>query len=712
MAGAIFTSQRGTQLCLPAQPVGTGANGTTPGVFNDSSPTANLVSVTLSRQGILSRSASPSSPEGISHPRLSHILPGLAAHRCFETAAKLGTYMHPQPNALSEGHRPRNVDWKRAAALLYGDWGTSKAYVIGLAFAAAQFAALPLILAVCAVTGLVAFNYARLCHHFPDGGGVYSAARVHGRLLAVIGALLLIADLTVTAALSGWAGLSYLTASGGAIPAIGFLKDHITGATICVLLFMGWLNWHGPRHSGNLAAALTVPVLLAVATLAVLSLPHLTLRFLERPHDSPAHLWGQFVAIILALSGVEAIANLTGVMKEDPGSPAHAPSVRQTASRAIWPVAVEVIVGMALLGWAMLSLPAILPAGQDAAATLQSRSEDMLRFMAEQYGAATLGPTFGHVFGWAVGIVFCLLLFSAANTAIVAMTGLLYMMARDREMPPAFTRLNRHGVPVWPLLIVTGLPIIVLLTTHNFTALAGLYAIGVVGAIAVNLGSCAFNRQAGFSRMERALFFGTFLLLAAVELTLAHEKHDALFFVVCILGAGLGVRAWTLKRAGLANITLPRELAALLSSENAPAALPTTGQRLLVCVRGITPVLHFALEEAALRKAALCVLYVRELAIYPPHHPGTEHWQEDPQAAATMAHALRAGAESGVSVVPLYAVSDDPAATILDVAATLGADTLLLGASHRAGLARLLKGDVITRVATGLPEEIPLVIRG
>ncbi len=36
-------------------------------------------------------------------------------------------------------HRPRNVDWKRAAALLYGDWGTSKAYVIGLAFRCGQF---------------------------------------------------------------------------------------------------------------------------------------------------------------------------------------------------------------------------------------------------------------------------------------------------------------------------------------------------------------------------------------------------------------------------------------------------------------------------------------------------------------------------------------------------------------------------------------------
>ena len=47
-------------------------------------------------------------------------------------------------------HRPRNLDWKRAAALLYGDWGTSKAYVIGLAFVAAGFSSLPIILAVCA----------------------------------------------------------------------------------------------------------------------------------------------------------------------------------------------------------------------------------------------------------------------------------------------------------------------------------------------------------------------------------------------------------------------------------------------------------------------------------------------------------------------------------------------------------------------------------
>ena len=51
-------------------------------------------------------------------------------------------------------NRPRNVDWRRAAALLYGDWGTSKAYVIGLAFVAAGYASLPIIIAVSALTAI------------------------------------------------------------------------------------------------------------------------------------------------------------------------------------------------------------------------------------------------------------------------------------------------------------------------------------------------------------------------------------------------------------------------------------------------------------------------------------------------------------------------------------------------------------------------------
>src|SRR5438045_688273 len=173
-------------------------------------------------------------------------------------------------------HRPRNVDWKRAAALLYGDWGTSKAYVLGLAFIAAGFASLPIILAVCAVTALVAINYAVICRYFPEGGGVYSAARSQGRLLAVVGALLLVADLTVTAALSGWSGITYIIAGAEDIFWLKFIKDHIAFATIGVMLFLGFINWFGPKHSGSLAVALAVPTLIVVVILIGISAPHLT----------------------------------------------------------------------------------------------------------------------------------------------------------------------------------------------------------------------------------------------------------------------------------------------------------------------------------------------------------------------------------------------------------------------------------------------------
>jgi hypothetical protein len=57
-------------------------------------------------------------------------------------------------------------------------------------------------------------------------------------------------------------------------------------------------------------------------------------------------------------------------------------------------------------------------------------------------------------------------------------------------------------------------------------------------------------------------------------------------------------------------------------------------------------------------------------------------------------------------------VSDNPAATILDISATLGVDMLMPGARQRRTLAQLFKGDVANQVAEGLPENIQLVIYG
>jgi amino acid transporter/nucleotide-binding universal stress UspA family protein len=620
-------------------------------------------------------------------------------------------------------HRPRNLDWKRAAALLYGDWGTSKAYVIGLAFVAAGFSSLPIILAVCALTGLVGINYIVICRHFPDGGGVYSAAREQSRLLAVVGAMLLVADLTVTAALSGWSALSYITSGAEQITWIRFVRDHIALTTIGVLLIMGLINYFGPKHSGSLAVALALPTALIVILLIVLSAPHFTTRFLEPRHQSLATVWVQFVGVILALSGAESIANLTGVMKLDPGSTMEHPSVARESLKAITPVAIEVVIGTVLLGWAMLSLPSIvgktlhLTDKGAIAAVLGQRSEDMLRFIGEQFATATFSPGVGQIFGWIVGIVFCLLLLSAANTAIVAMVGLLYMMSRDREMPRQFRRLNRHGVPMWPLFIASGLPVVVLLFAANFTALAGLYAIGVVGAITVNVGSCTFNRTRGFTWYDRVLFGVTFVILAFVELTLAHTKLDALQFVLAILMGGLALRAYTLKRQGLTTLTVTREVARMVTPDLA-AKMRTRleeGQKIMVAARGITPVLSFAMDEAQLRKATLFVLYVKEVAVYftaAGTQLGRSKWEDDPEANAIMCSMLKLGSDRGINVVPLYAVSHDAAATIVDLAATMGIDFLVIGASQRPAMAKLLRGSVATNVAEHLPASIHLLIFG
>ncbi|PYJ53990.1 MAG: amino acid transporter, partial [Verrucomicrobia bacterium] len=582
---------------------------------------------------------------------------------------------------------------------------------------------LPIILAVCALTGLVGINYAVICRHFPDGGGVYSAAKAQGRLLAVVGALLLLADLTVTASLSGWSALTYITSGAENVGFIKLMREHIALTTIGVLLIMGLINYLGPKHSGSFAAALALPTAFVVILLIAISAPHLTTHFLEPRHESLSTVWVQFVGVILALSGAESIANLTGVMKLDPGSTMEHPSVARESTKAIVPVAIEVVLGTALLGWAMLSLPSVLGKTLHLtdkgaiAAVLGQRSEDMLRFIGEQFATATFSPAVGQIFGWIVGIVFCLLLLSAANTAIVAMIGLLYMMSRDREMPRQFRRLNRHGVPLWPLFIATGLPVFVLLFAASFTALAGLYAIGVVGAITVNVGSCAFNRTKGFTWYDHVLFGITFVILAFVELTLAHTKLDALQFVLAILIGGLALRAYTLKRQGLTTLTVTREVAKMVTPDLLATMRPRLqeGQKIMVAARGITPVLSFAIDEAQLRKATLFVLYVKEVAVYytAAGTPlGRAKWQDDPEANAIMCSMLKLGRERGVNVVPLYAVSQDAAATIVDLAATMGADFVIIGASQRPAMAKLLRGSVATSVAQELPDTIQLLIFG
>jgi hypothetical protein len=82
--------------------------------------------------------------------------------------------------------RPRNVDAPRAAAILYGDWGTSKARDrLGLCRGRLQF-----VLAhrghVCVLTAVVRVNDMAIGKHHPDGEGVYASARHWSEMTLII----------------------------------------------------------------------------------------------------------------------------------------------------------------------------------------------------------------------------------------------------------------------------------------------------------------------------------------------------------------------------------------------------------------------------------------------------------------------------------------------------------------------------------------------
>src|SRR5260221_6490348 len=108
----------------------------------------------------------------------------------------------PPALAMLSSERPRNLGWFGAAGLLFGDWGTSRLYVLGIAFAVAGRSSFYLIAGMSVLILAVGWAYTQICRIYPDGGGVYTAARHRSALLGVVGALLLFADYTITASLS------------------------------------------------------------------------------------------------------------------------------------------------------------------------------------------------------------------------------------------------------------------------------------------------------------------------------------------------------------------------------------------------------------------------------------------------------------------------------------------------------------------------------
>lgn len=608
--------------------------------------------------------------------------------------------------------RPRNLKWFHAGPLLFGDWGTSRLYVLGLAFYYTAHASVLYLTAMSLIMIGAAWAYTIVCRCFPDGGGVYTAARRINPTLAVIGATLLLCDYIVTASLSSIEAFHYLGAS----------HKYVIYLAVGTMFIVGIVNWLGSRRAGQLALWIAVAAIALSAVLAVLCLPYLPKGFasITDGHEtlqSPWARWESLVRIVLALAGLEAVANMTGLMQQP---------VKRTAKRTIWPVCIEVIVLNLIFGIALNAMPVLHEqvkpdyikyevvqgmAPENVPAEVKEYRDTAMKVIAEHTAASAFNsPQAGRIFAAASGIIFGLLLLSAVNTAIMAMVSVKYSLAQDKELPHALTRLNYSGVPWVGLIIACILPAGLLLFEADVKALGELYAIGVVGAIAINFTCLAYNKTLEIGRWERRGLWFLGGLMVIIEITIVIAKPNAAIFAGMMIAIVLIIR-FLLRTFAKKPEALPEPdtgWLALLKPE--PLSASASGARIMLAARGRDQA-EYAVELARKRKASLFAVYVRTLRlldIEPGRIPRIEDDKEAQEALGTAALLAR---QNNIPFVPIYVSSPDVAAEILDYTVTFGCDTLILGKSRRSGLARAVAGDVISQVSDALPEGVTLITR-
>lgn len=594
--------------------------------------------------------------------------------------------------------RPRNVNVFQAAAILYGDWGTSKAYVIGLAFALAGYSAFWQIFAVCILMLLVGWNYISICKFNPSGGGVYNDARRHSEVLALVAAFFLIADYLITAAISSLACFTYLGVAHPAYWAIGSI------------IVIGIINFFGPRHSGNLALIIALLTVVIVVILGVLALPFVAnaAHHIQPPEPGILKNWDDFVGIIVALSGIEAIANATGVMRLDPGSTEARPSVHQISRKAILWVMLEVCFFTAFFGFMVNAIPDLrVVDDQVFNSENQEVRDSMLRYMG-QYFVSNFwgGPAGGYLFGTLVSVVFGVLLLSAVNTAMVALVSLLFVMSRDGEMPEGFQSLTPFGVPRYPLLIAVIAVVTILFFVHDVAALANLYAVGFVGAIATHLAVVAVDQTFPLTKTERYVMWFTCLILIAIEVTLFITKPGARRFVITFVAVGLLSRMWVVERRQKQWAAKKVKLrhASLFTDDT---RVPLHEGAILCAVRTIGKTLNFALQEAKRYNQPLYILFIREQKVVLPEDR-TRTWLDDEDACKIFDYAKDSASE--IDMKFFYEVSDSPVETIANMAQRLQVSRVILGRPRHSVMLQLLRGNIVQEISEVLPPEIDLLV--
>jgi len=656
---------------------------------------------------------------------------------------------------LTTDSRPRNLRWIHAGPLLYGDWGTSRLYVLGLAFLFTGHASILYLAAIGLLMIAVSWAYTHICRCFPDGGGVYTAARQLSPTLSVIGSTLLLSGYIMTAAISAIEAFHYFH-----VP-----HNLVLPLAVGAIILVGGVNWLGAKSAGKFALIIALVALIVSGVMAVIAIPAFargieTISFDYFRHSPPADMWVNFTKICLALAGVEAVANMTGMMKKP---------VDQEAKKTIWPVSVEVVAlnlvfGLALAGLTFAvagtemqhldkpdterlvesrqafidTMPPASRADYDASMPIKLTKDQIaalpepgalayehleshryqvgqytnaaMRIVAENTATDVLGPTMGTIFGNIAGITFGLLLLSATNTAIMAMVSVFYAMAQDDELPRSLTKLNYSGAPYIGLIVSIIIPIFVISFEQDVTVLASLYVLGVTGAITVTVLSSAINTKLELTPLTRTLFWTLGLFLLSITITIGITQPISTAFSGTLVALALGIRTIRTLRPASTGKALEEPGGGWMPILSANPEIDPDKPKIMLAARGRYQS-EYAIDLAKRRDATLMAIFVRQVRVMDMAPGRAPQIETDQTAQETLGTTAMLAKEAGVPFVPIFVTASSIAEEILDYTVTYGCDTLIMGKSRRSNVARRLEGDVITQVAKDLPEGVILMTR-
>lgn len=651
-------------------------------------------------------------PEPLCHSGRS-VRPGRAPpanHRMTTpTTPDLEALAAEPPKARRPATAPANLGWTLAWAVVFCDIGTSVYYVPGILYGQVGDLSTLFVLGVSLGFILLAIKYAEVTITHPEGGGVVSVAtQAFGPTAGALGGMLITTDYFLTSAISTVSGFHYLSSI---FPGFG---PHVVLLTVVALILMGAINIIGLRESATLAlgfAGAALLVDLGVIGLAAFQLRRADLQLLFEQAAavqdlSPYRMLVGFSGAWLAFSGLESVSQLSPTLRRP---------IATTAHRTTIAVIVTVLLTSPLL--TALSMATLVPVSKAAG------SEHLISELAGAHG--------GLLARAAVVVTAGALLLLAANTAIIGSYHVFLALSRGRYLPRQLAARNtRYGTPHRAILLATVVPVFVVLFTSGHLELLGdMYSFGLLGAFtftAVGLDVARWRDK------RRGLMFVVGLLTSVMVATawgvnIVAKPHATLFGgAVTALGllAGISIRRQLPIKALNRLPQIARRAAALrarvveevlehepiLDLEDARAVRTLLPSTTLAAVRGQNPRL---IAEAIRRVKGVggVALYVISITEWPGLFSG-EQMRPDPEVITAFNEASALAAREGITVVPIWAISGNAAATLAEAAIALSVDAVMMGVSQRGAIYHMLRGNVLQHLARLLPDHIRIVTVG